>query len=63
MIALTRLNKKRFVLNAEQIRFIENTPDTMITLLNGEKIMVRESLEQVVELAVEYCRRIRVFQP
>ena len=62
MIALTRLNKKRFVLNAEQIRFIENTPDTMITLLNGEKIMVRESLEQVVELAGEYCRRIRVFQ-
>jgi len=62
MIALTRLNKKRFVLNAEQIRFIERTPDTMITLVNGDKIMVREPLEQVVELAVEYCRRIRAFQ-
>jgi len=63
MIPVTRLNGKQFVLNAEQIRYIETTPDTIITLLNGEKIMVKESLQKVVELAVEYCRQIRVFSP
>ncbi|MCK5269236.1 MAG: flagellar FlbD family protein [Sedimentisphaerales bacterium] len=61
MIPVTRLNGKRFVLNAEQIRYIENTPDTMITLMNGDKIMVREDLEDVVKLAIEYCRQIRAF--
>ena len=61
MIPVTRLSGKRFVLNAEQIRYIENTPDTMITLMNGDKIMVMEDLEDVVKLAIEYCRQIRVF--
>jgi len=61
MIPVTRLNGKRFVLNAEQIRYIENTPDTMITLMNGDKIMVMEDLEDVVKLAIEYCRQIRAF--
>ncbi len=61
MIPVTRLNNKRFVVNAEQIRFIENTPDTMITLTNGEKIMVKETIEEVVELAIQYNRQIRTF--
>ena len=61
MIPVTRLNGKRFVINAEQIRYIENTPDTMITLMSGDKIMVREDLEDVVKLAIEYCRQIRAF--
>jgi flagellar protein FlbD len=61
MIPVTRLNGKRFVINAEQIRYIENTPDTMITLMNGDKIMVMEDLEDVVKLAIEYCRQIRAF--
>ena len=63
MIPVTRLNNKRFVVNAEQIRFIETTPDTMITLVSGDKVMVKESLEDVVKLAIEYCRRIRAFRP
>ena len=61
MIPVTRLNGKRFVINAEQIRYIEKTPDTMITLMNGDKIMVMEDLEDVVKLAIEYCRQIRAF--
>ncbi|MBN1846415.1 MAG: flagellar FlbD family protein [Sedimentisphaerales bacterium] len=61
MIALTRLNGKAFVVNAEHIRYIETTPDTMISLVQGDKIMVRESLEEVVRLAVEYQRQIRLF--
>lgn len=63
MIALTRLNGKSLVVNAELIRYIESTPDTMITLINGDHLLVRESLENVVELAIEYCRRVRVFKP
>jgi len=59
MIAVTRLNGKRFVINAEQIRYIEITPDTMITLMNGDKIMVKEDLEQVVGLAIQYQQQIR----
>ena len=62
MIAVTRLNGKKFVVNAEQIRYVESTPDTMITLMNGDKIMVKEPLEEVVNLAVQYQRQIRVFQ-
>ena len=61
MIAVTRLNGKRFVINAEQIRYIEKTPDTMITLVSGDKIMVKEPLEDIVSLAVSYQRQIRVF--
>ena len=62
MIAVTRLNGKKFVVNAEQIRYVETTPDTMITLMNGDKIMVKEPLEEVVNLAVQYQRQIRAFQ-
>ncbi|MBN1436463.1 MAG: flagellar FlbD family protein [Sedimentisphaerales bacterium] len=60
---MTRLNGKSLVVNAELIRYIESTPDTMITLINGDHLLVRESLENVVELAIEYCRRVRVFKP
>lgn len=59
MIRVTRLNGKEFVLNAELVQFIETTPDTVITLVNGEKIVVRESVEEVVDRVVAYGRRIR----
>ncbi|MCH7720162.1 MAG: flagellar FlbD family protein [Planctomycetes bacterium] len=61
MILLTRLNDKPVVVNAELIKMIESTPDTLITLINGDHMMVRESAEDVVEKAVEYARRIRSF--
>ncbi len=61
MILLTRLNDKAVVVNAELIKLIESTPDTLITLINGSHMMVRESMEDVVEKAVEYARRIRSF--
>lgn len=59
MIVLTRLNEKRFVLNAELIRTIEENPDTTIMLTNGDHIIVREPMTTVVELAIEYGRRLR----
>ena len=63
VIDVTRLNGKRFVINAEQIKYIESTPDTMITLVSGEKVMVKEMIEEVVTRATDYCRQIRVFGP
>ena len=63
MIALTRLNGSRFVINAEMIRTIEERPDTTIVLMNGDTFIVRERLDEVVAKAVEYGRMVRVFRP
>ena len=63
MIVLTRLNGYRLVLNAELIKTVEQTPDTMITLTNGDRMMVRESLEEVVRRAIDYTRAVRAFAP
>lgn len=53
-----RLNGKEFVLNSELIKFVEATPDTLITLSpNEEKFMVKESVEEVVNQAIEYKKK------
>ena len=54
MIRLTKLNRDEFILNAELIRYIEKCPDTLITLINGDTLMVRETLDEVVRRAVTY---------
>ena len=59
MIALTRLNGQPFVINAEKIRYLEQTPDTMVCCESGEKLMVKESLDEVIRRAIEYARAIR----
>jgi len=59
MIHVTRLNGAKFVLNAELIREVESTPDTIITLATGEKMMVLESVDEVVASVIEYRRQIR----
>ena len=49
MIKVTRLKAKdEFVLNAELIEMIEETPDTVVTLTNGKKLLVEESMEEIV---------------
>lgn len=63
MITVTRLNGKRLVVNAELIRSVEENPDTTIQLINGDHIIVRESMERVVELAIEYGQRLRRLLP
>lgn len=63
MITVHRLNGKAFVVNAELIRTVEANPDTTITLVNGDHILVRESLEQVVSLSIEYGRSLRKLLP
>jgi flagellar protein FlbD len=59
MIRLTKLNGEEFVLNAELIRYVERRPDTYITLTTDERLIVRESLDDVVARAIEYARAIR----
>ncbi|MCL2648972.1 MAG: flagellar FlbD family protein [Phycisphaerales bacterium] len=59
MIALTRLNHQSFVLNADLIKYIESTPDTMITLTTGERMIVKESSEEVIRKVVDYGRMLR----
>ncbi|MDE0862605.1 MAG: flagellar FlbD family protein [Rubripirellula sp.] len=54
MIKLTRLDGESFVLNADLIRYIEQRPDTFITLISGERIVVGESMKVVIERAVQY---------
>ena len=63
MITVTRLNGKAIVVNAELIRSVEENPDTTITLLNGDHIIVQESMSQVVDKAVEYGRTLRRMIP
>lgn len=58
MIHLTRLNKHPIGVNADLIKFIENVPDTMITLLTGEKLLVLESFEVILDRIVAYRQRV-----
>ena len=63
MISLTRINNQIFTLNAEMIECIEETPDTVVTLLNGKTIMVKEKMAEVIKLVIRYkrlsCRPIK----
>ena len=60
MVELTRLSNKqdeKIVINADLIEFIERTPDTLISTTTGKKLMVKETVEEVVEKVVEFRRR------
>jgi flagellar protein FlbD len=56
MIKLTRLNEMEIVVNADQIKYVESTPDTIITLMNNEKILVIDSMDEVIRKVVEFKR-------
>jgi len=62
LIQLTRLNGRQFVLNAELIRTIEERPDTTVTLVNGDTIVVKETMGEVVQRAIDYGRAVRAFR-
>lgn len=61
MILVHRLGKEEglIAINADMIEYIESNPDTLIVLSNGKKIVVRESMEKVIELIIEYKRSIK----
>ena len=58
MIKVTRINGAEMVLNADLIETLEATPDTVIALTNGKKLMVKEKVDEVVDKVIEYRRRI-----
>ena len=63
MITVTRLNGKAFVLNADLIKVVEENPDTTVRLTTGDTYIVKESMQQVVELSVDYGRSLRKLLP
>jgi flagellar protein FlbD len=58
MIQLTRLNNHPLVVNSDLIKFVEQAPDTVITLVNGDKIVVRERAQDVLERVVQFRRSV-----
>lgn len=58
MIRLTRFNHQCFVVNSDAIKFVESAPDTTVTLINGERFLVLETVEEVVERIIAFRREI-----
>jgi uncharacterized protein YlzI (FlbEa/FlbD family) len=58
VIRLTRLNSQQITVNSDLIKFIESNPDTVITLLGGEKILVHETAEEVIARVIEFRRAV-----
>jgi len=58
LIWVTRLNGERFVINSDHIEIVEANPDTVITLTNGNKYVVKESIDEIIDEVVEFRRRI-----
>jgi flagellar protein FlbD len=58
MIWLTRLNNQALMVNSDLIKFVEKSPDTVITLVTGEKLIVREPVHEVLQRVVEFRRSI-----
>lgn len=58
MIKLTRLNRVPLIVNADLIEHVEGSPDTVVALTNGQKFLVLESAEEIVEKVIEFRRAI-----
>lgn len=63
MIKVSRLNKSELYINAELIEFVEETPDTVITLISGKKFIARESAQIIIEEIIAYRRRVGYQRP
>jgi flagellar protein FlbD len=58
VIRVTRLNNTPFVINSDLIKFVEQSPDTVITLVSGEKIIVLEGVDDIVERVIHFRRSV-----
>ena len=61
MIKVSRLSGEQFVVNADLIKTLESTPDTIITLTTGDKFVVKETSDEIIERTIRYHRLIRAF--
>lgn len=60
MIELTKLNKKKFILNSDLIETVESTPDTIITLQTGKLLLVLEPPGEVIERIIDFRRKLQI---
>jgi flagellar protein FlbD len=60
MIRLTRINGEAFILNAALIQYVESRPDTYITLTTEERLIVRETPEEVLRRTIDFQRAVRI---
>jgi flagellar protein FlbD len=58
MIKVTRLNDTQIVINGELIEFVEETPDTVITMTTGRKIVVKETVDELIDIMIQYKQKI-----
>ncbi|KZL94145.1 flagellar FlbD family protein [Clostridium magnum] len=58
MIKLVGLDSKEYILNADHIEKVEEIPESVITLTNGKKYLVKESNDEIVKKVIEYKRKI-----
>jgi flagellar protein FlbD len=58
VILLTRLNSQPITVNSDLIKFVESNPDTVITLLSGDKILVHETADEVIARVIEFRRAV-----
>ncbi len=63
MIKLTRISNASMILNSDLIEHIDQTPDTVITLISGQKLMVRETVDEVVEKVIAFRRTVLPYAP
>ncbi len=57
MIKVTRINDAPITINAEMVEFVEATPDTIITMTNGKKVFVKETVDDVIEKIIRFKQR------
>ena len=62
MITVTRLDGRVVVVNADMIKIVEATPDTILTLINGDMMIVRDTVDEIVDRVIDYQRQVRGFQ-
>jgi flagellar protein FlbD len=58
MIRLTRLNHSLLTINCDLIKFVEQSPDTVITLVDGEKVLVLETADDILDRMVQFRRSL-----
>lgn len=63
MIKLSRLNKEVFFVNSDLIEFVEETPNTIVSMASGRKLVVNESASEIKQLVIEYKRQVYGVDP
>lgn len=58
MILMTRLDGTRILINTENVKYVENTPDTLITFVNGDSLFVKETFDELIQSVIAFNRKV-----